>query len=323
LIFLRYFNFLTVEMAPPAGDLPRRLVCRCAESATAKAPEVRYGLSTMVDEFTVGSVAQHLQSLQKGGTVRSLQQDLIWGGSMKKLAVAITAVAAFTGSAIAADMPVKARYIAPIAPVVTAYNWTGCYVGVGGGYGMYNQDISADTSGFISGGGTETVTLGGRGWLGTGQVGCDYQFAPQWVIGVFGDYDLSSIKGHIFGVDEKLSSSWAAGGRVGYVIMPNLLTYVSGGYTQAHFDAITCTGCSTNVIDAHTYSGWFLGSGYEYGLTWASPNLFWKTEYRFSSYKKDTLQVLDFCGDGCDGTLDSQKWVQTIRSELVWRFNWH
>jgi hypothetical protein len=77
LILLRYLNFLTVEMAPPAGDLPRRLVCRCAELATAKAPEVRYGLRTMGDEFTVGSVAQHLQSLQKGGAVLSLQQDLI------------------------------------------------------------------------------------------------------------------------------------------------------------------------------------------------------------------------------------------------------
>ena len=234
---------------------------------------------------------------------------------MKKLAIAITAVAAFTGSAIAADMPVKA----PVAaPVVRAMSWTGCYVGVGGGYGMYNQDISADTSDFFTGGGTATVTLGGRGWFGTGQVGCDYQFAPQWVIGAFGDYDLSDITGHVFDVnDEKLSSSWAVGGRVGYVIMPNLLGYVSGGYTQAHFDAITCAGCSTNLIDAHTYSGWFLGSGYEYGLTWASPNLFWKTEYRFSSYNKDTLPV------SCDGTctLDSQKWVQTIRSALVWRFN--
>jgi outer membrane immunogenic protein len=238
---------------------------------------------------------------------------------MKKLAIAITAVAAFTGSAIAADLPVKA--VAAPMPVVRAMSWTGCYVGVGGGYGMYNQDISADTSSFITGGGTQAVTLGGRGWFGTGQVGCDYQFAPQWVIGAFGDYDLSSITGHVFVTDEKLSSSWAAGGRVGYVIMPNLLTYVSGGYTQAHFDAITGFSSSAS-IDAHTYSGWFLGSGYEYGLTWASPNLFWKTEYRFSSYNKDTLQVNNFCDSGpC--TFDSQKWVQTIRSELVWRFNWH
>jgi outer membrane immunogenic protein len=41
------------------------------------------------------------------------------------------------GSALAADIPVKARPLPPSPPV---YNWTGCYVGVGVGYGMFNQD---------------------------------------------------------------------------------------------------------------------------------------------------------------------------------------
>jgi outer membrane immunogenic protein len=109
---------------------------------------------------------------------------------MKKLAIAITAVAAFTGSAVAADMPVKARYIAPVA---TAYNWTGCYVGAGGGYGMWNQDNQAFNAAGVA---LELQhTDGGRGWFGTGQVGCDYQFAPKWVVGAFGDFDVSDIKG--------------------------------------------------------------------------------------------------------------------------------
>jgi hypothetical protein len=56
-----------------SGRLAAANLQGCAKSATAKTPEVRYGLSTMVDEFTVGSVAQHLQSLKTGGTVRSLQ----------------------------------------------------------------------------------------------------------------------------------------------------------------------------------------------------------------------------------------------------------
>ena len=44
------------------------------------------------------------------------------------------AAVAMTGSAFAADMAVKARPPAPIAPV---YNWTGFYVGLnaGGGFG--------------------------------------------------------------------------------------------------------------------------------------------------------------------------------------------
>jgi outer membrane immunogenic protein len=229
---------------------------------------------------------------------------------MKKLAIAITAVAAFTGSAVAADMSVKARPYAP--PVVTAYNWTGCYVGAGGGYGMYNQDISADTSGYFG-----NVTLGGRGWFGTGQVGCDYQVMPSIVIGAFGDYNFGSIKGTTGPVDEKLSWSWAAGGRIGWVALPNLLAYVSGGYTEARFDQIDID--TATYIPATTYKGWFLGSGYEYGLGFM-PGLFWKTEYRFADYQAQTVPVVFTDGSA---SFDSHKYVQTIRSELVYRFNWH
>ena len=233
---------------------------------------------------------------------------------MKKLAIAITAVAAFTGSAVAADMQVKARPYAP--PVVTAYNWTGCYVGAGGGYGMYNQDISADTSGYFG-----NVTLGGRGWFGTGQVGCDYQVMPSIVIGAFGDWNFGSIKGgSIFStVDEKMSWSWAAGGRIGWVALPNLLAYVSGGYTEAHFDQIDVDP-GFAYIPATTYKGWFLGSGYEYGLGFM-PGLFWKTEYRFADYQAQTVPIV--YTDGFADSFDSHKYVQTIRSELVYRFNWH
>ena len=240
---------------------------------------------------------------------------------MMKFAIAVTAVAAFTGSAIAADMPVKARYI---APVVTAYNWTGCYVGAGGGYGMYNQDMSADTLGILSGAGSGTTTLGGRGWFGTGQVGCDYQVMPSIVIGAFGDYDFGSITGNMGQTDEKLSSSWAAGGRIGWVALPNLLAYVSGGYTQARFDQINITSGSLApaFIPATTYKGWFLGSGYEYGLGFM-PGLFWKTEYRFADYQAQTLPEVDAASGITVGTIDSHKYVQTIRSELVYRFNWH
>jgi len=231
---------------------------------------------------------------------------------MKKLAIAITAVAAFTGSAVAADMQVKARPYAP--PVVTAYNWTGCYVGAGGGYGMYNQDISADTSERFGSG-----TLGGRGWFGTGQVGCDYQVMPSIVIGAFGDWNFGSIKGgsDFSTVDEKMSWSWAAGGRIGWVALPNLLAYVSGGYTEAHVDQIDID-TATN-IPATTYKGWFLGSGYEYGLGFM-PGLFWKTEYRFADYQAQTVSL---CDPVCGPFFDSHKYVQTIRSELVYRFNWH
>jgi outer membrane immunogenic protein len=246
---------------------------------------------------------------------------------MKKLAIAITAVAAFTGSAVAADMPVKARYI---APVVTAYNWTGCYVGAGGGYGMWNQDNQAFNAAGVA---LELQhTDGGRGWFGTGQVGCDYQFAPKWVVGAFGDFDVGSLKGTMTVSDgaqgdEKERLSWAVGARAGYLPWDSLLVFVSGGFTQARFDAVDFvdpSGVSLNHnIAEQTYNGWFLGSGYEYKLDWM-PGLFWKTEYRFADYgSQDNPVIITSTGlpVSSGDYIQSHKYIQTVRSELVYRFN--
>jgi outer membrane immunogenic protein len=37
----------------------------------------------------------------------------------------------------------------------------------------------------------------------------------------------------------KQSSAWALGGRIGWLVNPQLLTYVAGGYTGAHYDSQT------------------------------------------------------------------------------------
>jgi outer membrane immunogenic protein len=245
---------------------------------------------------------------------------------MKKLAIAITAVAAFTGSAVAADMPVKARYIAPVA---TAYNWTGCYVGAGWGYGMWNQDNQSFNPSGVAG--DQQHTDGGRGFFGTGQVGCDYQFAPKWVVGAFGDFDVGSLKGTMtvpgFGMqgDEKERWSWAVGARAGYLPWDSLLVFMSGGFTQARFDAVdfvNTSGVSVNRnIAEQTYNGFFLGSGYEYKLDWM-PGLTWKTEYRFADYgSQDNPIITTSTGLATGSYGESHKYIQTIRSELVYRFN--
>src|SRR5438105_10509975 len=122
---------------------------------------------------------------------------------MKKLVLALSAAAAFAAPALAADMAAKA----PLRPAPVAYapSWTGCYVGGGGGYGMWNQEnvgylepfavrpialapatalTEAEVIRVAAPQGTlatrtritDTVTSGGRGWFGTVQGGCDYQF---------------------------------------------------------------------------------------------------------------------------------------------------
>jgi outer membrane immunogenic protein len=258
---------------------------------------------------------------------------------MKKLLLSAAVLASFTGSALAADLAVKSRALAP-APLPVAASWTGCYVGAGGGYGMFDQrHRTVSTTGVLFTTG-ETDT-GGKGWFGTVQVGCDYQFADRWVFGVFGDYDWSGLKGNLqptgiigaggLGVygEEKLRDSWAIGGRLGYAVFPQLLAYVSGGYTEARFSGVAFSNLvdSTPTVlamDAQKYKGWFIGTGYEYGLSFI-PGLFWKTEYRYAAYHEESpaLRIPATFAGGTTviGLERGHKDVQTIRSELVYRFN--
>ena len=61
------------------------------------------------------------------------------------------------------------------------------------------------------------------------------------MVGAFADGDWGSIRGQHHArrrrrCDGKLRSSWAVGGRIGWLVVPRLLTYFSGGYTEATFD---------------------------------------------------------------------------------------
>jgi outer membrane immunogenic protein len=73
-------------------------------------------------------------------------------------------------------------------------------------------------------------------------------------------------------------------------------------------------------VPAHTYTGWFLGAGYEYALG-LMPGLFWKTEYRFADYGTGRPNLLNTGNNAMFANVDFDKYVQTVRSEIVWRFN--
>src|SRR4030095_14565264 len=238
-------------------------------------------------------------------------------------AVAIAAV--LSSPALSADMQRPALKAPPAAAPL--YNWTGCYIKGGGGYGMWNQDTVGFEDSFQTG---SEIRTGGRGWFCTVGAGCDYQIGARWVLCAFGDYDFSSIKGDfaasfdgdVIGGREKLKSAWAVGGRIGYLITPAVLTYISGGFTEARFSSVELAFLTVPPdpvgarIDQHTYSGWFLGSGFEYNLGWM-PGLFWRTEYRFASYDKDNLLIVTSPGGvATDLSVSREKFVQTIRSEL-------
>jgi outer membrane immunogenic protein len=258
---------------------------------------------------------------------------------MKKLVLALTALAAFTGSASAADLAARpyTKAPAPIAPVTT---WTGCYV-AGGGGGAYTKNDHNDffTVGAVPAG--PNLSTGADGWFGTVQVGCDYQW-NNFVVGVFGDYDFMDIHGDIstngvFGTlvsgSQKQDSQWAVGGRAGYLVLPQLLTYVSGGYTQAHWTStnlVSPFGTAfppAQTLPGSTKGGWFIGAGDEYALSFL-PGLFWKTEYRYSEFDRANV-ALNFApgvpgvGGTPTGSFMTERFKEhSVRSELVYRFNW-
>jgi len=121
--------------------------------------------------------------------------------------------------------------------------------------------------------------------------------------------------------------------RAGVLVTPRFLTYFDGGYTQARFDgvnynfAIPGGGPAGISLAAQTYNGWFIGSGFEYAFDWLPiPGLFLKTEFRYSQYGNNGVNVpLTGSIGGVPVTgaaLNSQKATEFVSTELVWRFNW-
>jgi outer membrane immunogenic protein len=253
---------------------------------------------------------------------------------MKKVLLALTAVAALTGSASAADL--GARPYAKAAPVVVAPSWTGFYIFGGGGGGLWAADQHVQTTGA---GVPLTIDQreGGSGWFGTVGIGYDWQFNGGWVGGLFADGQFGSIKGTLqdpvagWTGTQKLEDSWAAGLRLGYLVAPNVLSYVNGGYSGAHWSGATMISTFSGLpVGAHTdgfnRNGWFIGGGVEnnlniFGLT--APGWFMKTEYRSAFYDRKTVnELVDGANTPVGRDLKFNNWNQTISTSLVYRFNW-
>ena len=253
---------------------------------------------------------------------------------MKKLVIALTALAAFTGSASAADLAARPYTKAPVA-VAPAYNWTGFYIFGGGGGGISASDQHVETTV-----GAIPLTIdqrqGGSGWFGTVGLGYDWQFSGTWVAGVFADGQFGSIRGTVqdptLGItaNQKLEDSWAAGVRLGVLVAPNVLSYVNGGYSGAHFGGasfMTLAGVPAGLhLNGYNRNGWFFGGGVENNLNIfgiSAPGWFMKTEYRGAYYNAKSQDILTDVGNVPFGnSIRSNTWNQTVSTSLVYRFNW-
>lgn len=204
--------------------------------------------------------------------------------------------------ALAADLGRAPVYKAPPAPYVPQ-NWTGCYLGVniGGGW----TSISAFN---VTGVGVGSKTRSGV--AGGGQLGCDYQFAGNWVLGIQGMLDGTSISG-----DDSLglvhgSVPWFATitGRLGYSITPTVLVYGKGGAAFTH-DKLSLIGTAASW--STDPSGWTAGGGVE-----------WMFAPRWSTFLEyDYMGFGSKSGAFSDGTLASfHQNVQAVLVGLNYRF---
>ena len=107
------------------------------------------------------------------------------------VAVGLAAVQA----ASAADLPRKAPAYVPPAP--PPFTWTGFYGGIHAGWGWSDSTATVmDNLAMLF----DPVSLdqNGNGVIGGGQIGYNWQFAPNWVIGIEGDISGTGIRNTTF-----------------------------------------------------------------------------------------------------------------------------
>ena len=226
--------------------------------------------------------------------------------------VALIALGA-TVPALAADM--AARPYTKAAPAVYApiYNWTGFYIGghVGGAFGGSN--------GFL---GTTNNDSDGR-FLGGLQAGADYQFAPNWVLGIEGQYSwlASNNNGVAFtggGAGYTYTNNQRAigsvTGRLGYTWGPALL-YVKGGYAYAdRSESVTFLGGPAGFGVDSRRDGYTVGGGLEYMF---AQNWSGKVEYQYYDFGKTSF-VTPAPLPAFGSTRNEE---HTVKAGLNYRFN--
>lgn len=185
---------------------------------------------------------------------------------MKRILLATVALAALgSASALAADLPQRPVYKAPVM-VAPPPTWTGCYIGgnIGGAFG--NASVTDNASG-------AEVSGNGSGFAGGGQIGCDYEFSSGFVIGMRDMFDGTSNKksgtfatGPLAGDVANLNNQWfdTLTARLGYAVQPDWLLYFQGGGAWAQTSTnITAAGLQIGQTSS-TRTGWTIGGGIEW-----------------------------------------------------------
>jgi outer membrane immunogenic protein len=232
-----------------------------------------------------------------------------------------TACCCVASGAIAADMALPPSPQLGLRPSLT---WTGCYVGgnIGGGWNTI--------SGFDPTAGVSVGNGNGSGFVGGGQVGCDYQF-NSIVVGVAGMFDGSAVSGtgpnlEVPGVTNKSVIPWLATltGRIGFVATPSTLLYAKAGAAWAQ-DNISTTNISSPLVpvgpvssSSYAASGWTVGGGLEYVF---APHWSVFVEYDYMDFGTSTRTFIDSpAAGGGRGPFNITQQVQTAVVGINFRY---
>ncbi|MGH6675577.1 MAG: outer membrane protein, partial [Xanthobacteraceae bacterium] len=196
----------------------------------------------------------------------------------------ILAVCAFVlaaTSALAADLPNTKE--APLAPPVSAFDWTGFYVGVNSGYGLDHVSLPYILT--LPGGTASGVSaMTERGPLFGGQVGYNYELENvpllgHAVVGIEADSDWADINGSagaatpfgsaVFGT--RIENFGTLRGRVGYNF-DRLLLYIGGGISYAtvesYYSGPGYSSATTTTRLPLRFSAYTIGAEYALSNNW-------------------------------------------------------
>jgi len=265
----------------------------------------------------------------------------IWFGTF-------AAVALLGAGAASAAEPARSYNEAPPPIRAPIFNWTGFYVGANVGYGSASDDNVRTTGQAVAN--VNNVNGGARpglvrierdGIVGGGQVGYNWQMAPNYVLGIETDIagtDLSRTVGvttiplnGISTLNNNFTNSLeylgTLRGRLGYAWDASML-YATGGLaygevnTSANFFGPANAGGVLQFTGARneTRTGYTVGGGIEHMLT---PNVSVKGEYLYYDLGRQTVNVAVIPGSGGGGTgYDSsfRNSGHTVRIGLNYKF---
>jgi outer membrane immunogenic protein len=196
-----------------------------------------------------------------------------------------------------------------------AMSWGGLYVGFGLGARASRTDLT--TTAAIEGspvnlnGFATSQPFDGTAFRANPYVGFNWQFAPRWVAGIEGDFGFANkattLTGFVSPLVETLQAAdgltlkttWDASlrGRVGFLLTPATLAYMTGGAAWQQYEMMSnCVSafCVTNglnppvIANKTTKPGWTVGGGIETALWghWLA-----RAEYRYSDFGTEPFTI--------------------------------